>query len=223
MRALLAVSILAGAALPAAAAAQVTARADSLHSRSLSRTMRFEVVLPDGYDSTRTYPVLWLLHGFGGDDSSWLRQSRLEHYLRSYPLLVVLPDAQLSWYVNALGDPAARFEDYILKDLTKTVAARYAVDLDRQAIAGFSMGGYGALVLGLRHATHAPVGRWRVLLICVLKSSLATRERPGPPGARSALANTTSGCATGQIRPMQEEVRRVKTYLGEFVGEKGRG
>lgn len=126
-------------ALPATA--QVTARADSVYSESLGRTMRFQVVLPDGYDSTGSYPVLWLLHGFGGDDSTWLRDSRLEHYLRPYPLLVVLPAAGVSWFVNALGDPSARFEDYLLRDLTSAVHGRYAADLDRQAIAGLSMGG----------------------------------------------------------------------------------
>jgi S-formylglutathione hydrolase FrmB len=151
MRAILAAVIVAGAALSDAAASQVVVRTDSLYSPSLGRTTRFQMVLPEGYDSTRTYPLLWLLHGFGGDGSEWLVASRLEHYVRCYPLIVVLPDAGVSWYVNAISDAAARFEDYILRDLTDTVAARYPVDPDRQAIAGLSMGGYGALVLGLRH------------------------------------------------------------------------
>lgn len=150
MRALLIALVLGVAELPAGAA-QVTARADSLYSPSLGHTKRFVVVLPDGYDSTRTYPVLWMLHRYGGDESSWLKYTQLTHFLRPYPLIVVLPDAQVSWYVNALRDPAARFEDYLIRDLTETVATRYAVDLGRQAIAGFSMGGYGAVVLGLRH------------------------------------------------------------------------
>jgi hypothetical protein len=58
----------------------------------------------------------------------------------------------------------------------------------------------------------------------LLLSALLTA--PAPLAAQSLLErppNTTSGCATGQIRPMQEEVRRVKTHLGELVGEKGRG
>lgn len=150
MRALRVAALVTATAL-SSTAAQVAVQADSAHSRSLGRTMRFHVVLPNGYDSTRSYPVLWLLHGWGGDDFQWLEATRLEHYLRSYPLVAVLPSAGVSWYVNAAGDPAARFEDYILQDLTKTVAARYAIDLDRQAIAGLSMGGYGAIVLGLRH------------------------------------------------------------------------
>jgi S-formylglutathione hydrolase FrmB len=150
MRALLFASLLSVAGLPAVAA-QVTARADSLYSPSVGQTMRFVAVLPDGYDSTESYPVLWLLHGYGGNDSSWLNSTQLIHYLQPYDLVVVLPDAQLSWYVNALRDPAARFEDYFIRDLTETVGAHYAVDLARQAIAGLSMGGYGAVMLGLRH------------------------------------------------------------------------
>lgn len=150
MRTLLLALVLGVMELPTVGA-QVTARADSLYSASLGRTMRFLVVLPDGYDSTRSYPVLWLLHGYGDNDSSWLKYSQLAHYLRPYPLVVVLPDAKLSWYVNALRDPAARFEDYLIRDLTKTVSVRYSVDQARQAIAGISMGGYGAVVLGLQH------------------------------------------------------------------------
>jgi len=56
VRALLFASLLSGAGLPAAAA-QVTARADSLYSPSVGQTMRFVAVLPDGYDSTGSYPV----------------------------------------------------------------------------------------------------------------------------------------------------------------------
>jgi poly(3-hydroxybutyrate) depolymerase len=68
----------------AQSAAQVTARADSLYSASLGHTMRFVVVLPDGYDSTGSYPVLWLLHGYGGNDSDWLNNTQLTHYLRAF-------------------------------------------------------------------------------------------------------------------------------------------
>jgi S-formylglutathione hydrolase FrmB len=129
----------------------VTVLADSMNAPSLHRRVRYHVVLPVGYDSTQRYPVLWLLHGYGGDDEDWLRYTRLTRYVAPYPIVVVLPSAENSWYVNAVGDSSARYEDFIARDLYSEVRRHFAVDTRRQAIVGLSMGGYGAAMLGLRH------------------------------------------------------------------------
>jgi S-formylglutathione hydrolase FrmB len=134
-----------------AASAQVTVQTDTITPSSLRRPVEYQVVLPAGYDSTRRYPVLWLLHGYGGDDHDWMRLTALRRYVERYPIIVVLPDGENSWYVNAPSDPSAQYEDFISRDLHADVAHRYAVDTLRQAIAGLSMGGYGAIVLGLRN------------------------------------------------------------------------
>jgi S-formylglutathione hydrolase FrmB len=131
--------------------AQVAVRADSVTAPSLHRRVRYHVVLPVGYDTAQRYPVLWLLHGYGGNDEDWLRYTRLTRYVERYPIIVVLPSAENSWYVNAAGDSSARYEDFITRDLYDEVRRRFAVDTLRQAIAGLSMGGYGAAMLGLRY------------------------------------------------------------------------
>lgn len=134
-----------------AADAQSTVIADSLSTPSLGQPLRYEVLLPDSYDSTQSYPVLWLLHGLGGNETTWLTRTQLTRHIHPYPMIVVLPDARRSWYVNAGEDPTARYEDAIIEDLYHVITARYAVDTTRQAIVGNSMGGYGAAMLGLRH------------------------------------------------------------------------
>ena len=135
----------------ASAVAQVAVRTDTVESRALGRRVRYHVVLPARYDPRRTYPVLWLLHGYGGDDENWLRLTDLTREIARYPLIVVLPAARNSWYVNAARDSTSRYEDFIVRDLYADVRHRFAIDTARQAIAGLSMGGYGAVMLALRH------------------------------------------------------------------------
>ncbi|MFL5515327.1 MAG: alpha/beta hydrolase [Gemmatimonadales bacterium] len=134
-----------------AAAAQDRILADTILAPSLGHRAVYRVVLPEGYDSGFRYPVLWLLHGYGGDETDWLRQTDLVHQLRRYPILVVLPSVKNSFYVNSRADPASRYEDFVMRDLHDDVVRRYAVDTLREGIAGLSMGGYGALMLALRH------------------------------------------------------------------------
>jgi S-formylglutathione hydrolase FrmB len=134
-----------------AASAQGRVRTEYLESQALGGRARFHVLLPTGYDSTGSYPVLWLLHGLGGDDSTWLRHSEVERYTLRYPMIVVLPAAHHSFYVNSPVVPNAGYETFITQELHAAVAQRFAVDTSREAIAGASMGGYGAAVLALRY------------------------------------------------------------------------
>jgi S-formylglutathione hydrolase FrmB len=133
------------------AESQVRSLVDSLYAKSLGRTKRYSVILPAGYDQTKKYPVLYLLHGYGGNHQQWLVYSHIKEYAATLPLVIVMPDAEGSYYVNSLTVPRDRFEDYIMEDLPAVVQAKYAVDAKRQAIAGASMGGYGALMLALKH------------------------------------------------------------------------
>jgi S-formylglutathione hydrolase FrmB len=139
------------AAVTQSAAAQDRVLTDTIMASSLGHRAVYRVVLPENYDSAFRYPVLWLLHGYGGDETDWLRQTELLRELRRYPILVILPSVKNSFYVNSRADPASRYEDFVVHDLHDDVVRRYAVDTLREGIAGLSMGGYGALMLALRH------------------------------------------------------------------------
>ena len=115
------------------------------------KMMRYHVLLPVGYDAARDYPVFWLLHGYGGNDANWVDLTKLVHDAAPYQMLVVMPAVGDSWYVNAAHDSAQRVEDYMLRELPAEIGKHYSIDTTRQAIAGLSMGGYGALMLALRH------------------------------------------------------------------------
>jgi S-formylglutathione hydrolase FrmB len=131
--------------------AQQIVRVDSFYMPSLGRTKKISILLPAKYDQKNHYPVLYLLHGYSGGHDDWLTRTRLKEYTQNFPLIIVMPDAENSWYVNSVEEPNDRFEDYMVKDLPHYIQKLYSVDTTKQAIAGLSMGGYGALMLALRH------------------------------------------------------------------------
>ena len=125
---------------------------DSVASAALGRTMKYRVLLPDGYERSREqYRALYLLHGLTGDYVDWSTRTDLARLARDLPLVIVMPDGENAWYTNA-ADKGPRFEDYIADDLVKDVESKYRVIRSRygRAIAGLSMGGYGALKIGLK-------------------------------------------------------------------------
>jgi S-formylglutathione hydrolase FrmB len=123
-------------------------------SESLGQERFFNILLPANYDtSTRRYPVLYLLHGLGDDHTAWSFMTNLSGHAAAHEILVVMPDAGRSFYVNSAADPKAKFEDFIVKDLIPYVDSHFrSIPLPRaRAVAGLSMGGYGAAFLGLKH------------------------------------------------------------------------
>jgi len=127
----------------------------TFHSKSLDRDMHYLIVLPEGYhQSQQRYPVFYLLHGWAGDYQNWVTLTKLVEYSRRYPMVIVTPDAQNSWYVNSATVPSDRFEDYIATDLVHEVDAhwRTIASPQRRSIAGLSMGGYGSILFGLKHS-----------------------------------------------------------------------
>lgn len=126
------------------------------YSESVAREVVFNLILPAGYEeSGKRYPVLYMLHGRGGDLEYWPSMGVAE-FVSELDLIVVMPDAGVSWYVNwaesAEGEKNG-WEDCITKDLIGFVDANYRTIAAREgrAITGASMGGYGALLFGFLH------------------------------------------------------------------------
>jgi len=116
--------------------------------------MKYRILLPSDYGtSTQRYPVLYLLHGLQGDYTNWDTRTRLREYAAPLQLIVVMPDADDSWYLNSAARPQDRFEDYIAKDLIAEIDQKYRTMATREsrAVAGLSMGGYGALKFALKY------------------------------------------------------------------------
>lgn len=137
-------------------AVSVTSRAqdmmivDSVYSPAIGATKRFVVLLPREHDAQRPYPILYLLHGHDGSHRDWVDRTRVASFVRDIPLIVVMPDGDNSWYVRSATDERRDYETYLLNDLRRKVESTYRVDSTKRGIAGLSMGGYGALLYGLK-------------------------------------------------------------------------
>lgn len=181
------IALAAAIALPSAAQVNVTtgARWDtaSFWSQSLGVRKRLMIRLPASYaqSPSRRYPVVYHLHGLGGDEESMWRGGLIDPILDSLAaagqeMVAVTPDGDDGWYTtwNSLGDwpgcrrdfkpqegrndtvdsycvPWLHYDDYIARDLVAFVDRTWRTDprRERRAIAGISMGGYGALAIGL--------------------------------------------------------------------------
>ena len=135
-------------------------------SKTVGTTRRAVVYLPPGYSKQKKYPVLYLLHGIGGDEYEWLRNGNPERILDNLyaakkiaPMIVVLPNGRAMTDDRPTGNVMAAdkvaafatFEQDLLLDLIPFIEQRYSVIKDRKqrAIAGLSMGGGQALNFGL--------------------------------------------------------------------------
>jgi S-formylglutathione hydrolase FrmB len=122
---------------------------------SVGRTLKYNIALPAGYASSEErYPVLYLLHGLMGNYTQWAQSA--PGYAVDLDLILVMPDGGNSWYVNwsrSADGQKNNWEDYLIQDLIPHVDSRFRTIASREgrAVTGLSMGGYGAVVLGLRN------------------------------------------------------------------------
>jgi S-formylglutathione hydrolase FrmB len=116
-------------------------------SKLVNATLPYNVILPPDYDAAKTarYPVLYLLHGLTGHYTDWVGRTNIADYAVQYRIIVVTPEGNDSWYIE-------NYETYILLELIPDVQQRYRTieARDGRAIAGLSMGGYGAIKFGLK-------------------------------------------------------------------------
>ena len=137
----------------------------SMLSVKRARTMKYTVWLPAGYDEKKTYPFLYLLHGAGDDNNSWIEKGGADKIANQYladdgvPMVIIMPDALLTFYVNMEEvtnpmlqglDQIGHYEEYFFEELMPKVEEQYHCN-DKRALAGLSMGGWGTLYYGLKY------------------------------------------------------------------------
>jgi enterochelin esterase-like enzyme len=139
--------------------------AATFHSAALDQRRKVQVWLPPGYarEATTRYPVIYVLHGLGGSERDFFKLGKLESHIKGAmaaktlpPVIVVSPDGDDGYWTDHAPNgstPGPRWGAYVADDLVAWVDARYRTLADREhrAIAGVSMGGYGAFSLALTH------------------------------------------------------------------------
>jgi S-formylglutathione hydrolase FrmB len=134
-----------------------TVVSQKFQSPTLKRDWVYNVYLPDGYDTGKLrYPVMYLLHGNGGDENEWVAKGEAQKTIDKLiadglmpPAIIVLPSATTTWYV----DRKEPMETAFLKDLMPEVEGKFRIMNDRmgRVIGGVSMGGYGSLRFALKN------------------------------------------------------------------------
>ena len=128
-------------------------------SQSMHKPIKNVVILPATYnqqDTTRHWPVVYLLHGFRGRYDTWINKTQpaLPEAASHMGEIIVCPDGGFSsWYWDSPIDSTMRYETYITQELIPAIDSLYQTRPSRKgrAITGYSMGGHGALYLALRH------------------------------------------------------------------------
>ncbi len=149
---------------PFLAASQTSKVFDNLTMKSeiLKMERKYAIYLPEGYEtSQRSYPVLYLLHGGGDDQTGWVQFGEVQHIAdkaisngTATSMIIVMPDAntgQRGYFNSVKGD--WRYEDFFFGEFLPFIEKKYRIKAEKRyrAIAGLSMGGGGSFVYALRH------------------------------------------------------------------------
>jgi S-formylglutathione hydrolase FrmB len=124
----------------------------TFHSGALKREMPYRVFLPAQIPAGQKLPVVYLLHGNGGGFRNWSDYSDVSKYA-AQGLILIMPDGNSSYFMNAVEKPRDKYEDYLMQDLIGDVEGRFPAKPGRanRAVVGVSMGGFAAVTLALRH------------------------------------------------------------------------
>jgi putative tributyrin esterase len=122
-------------------------------AKALRKSTSMTVIVPETAERQPPFPVLYLLHGLSHDHGAWLRNTNVYRYASEHSLIVVMPDGQRNFYCNDPRPDGLAFEDHIIHDVIPFIDRTFPTLAQRsaRAIAGMSMGGYGAMMLALRH------------------------------------------------------------------------
>lgn len=125
------------------------------YSPSMKKSIKAVVVTPNTYNKEKSYPVLYLLHGYSGDHKAWINNMTSTKSLADqHQFIIVSPDGAFSsWYFDSLVDSTFKYETYVAHELTEWIDKSYKTIASREgrAITGLSMGGHGGLYLGFRN------------------------------------------------------------------------
>ena len=167
-----------------------TARAESVMtveshpSVALGRDFPFTVYLPDGYErGDLRYPVLYLLHGAGGDENAWARDGGIKATADALiaggaipPAIIVMPGCRTCWWVDGATDKA---ETAFWSELVPAVQRRFRTIETRggRLVAGLSAGGYGAVRFAMRYPD-------RIAAVAALSPAIYAETPPAISSAR---------------------------------------
>ena len=127
----------------------------SIPSRAMGKSYKTTVVTPDEYkNSSKNFPVVYLLHGWSGDNTDWVKQTPVEELADKYGVILVAPDGDYDkWYIDSKINKNSKFSTFVGKEIVEYIDKNYQTIAKKEgrAVTGLSMGGFGALYLTIKH------------------------------------------------------------------------
>lgn len=184
-------------------------------SALLGKPINYRILYPVRYQSPdkreKRFPVLYLLHGLTGHSSNWIEKTRIALYATHYDLFIVMVEGNDGWYTDSATIPADKYESYILKELLPDVEKRFRVSQERtgRAVAGLSMGGYGAMKFGLKYPEM--FGLVAAMSGAFNAASLTEKDLEGPAFIRDSILNAfgPAGSSTRSANDVLKLTREV--------------
>jgi len=132
----------------------------TLQSNILNGSISYAVLLPKDYDTSKSsYPVVYLLHGMGDDETAWYEGGDITYYVDFYsaetvPMIYVMPQGFNTYWVNKYNGDYP-YMDMMVMELVPAIDKQFRTikDAQHRAVMGYSMGGYGALILPAKNPT----------------------------------------------------------------------
>lgn len=130
----------------------------SVQSTMLNRAINYAVLLPPEYENSNdSFPVVYLLHGFGDNEKAWYQGGNIQFYADKYaletgPVIYVMPQGFNTYWVNKYNGNYP-YMDMLVNELLPEVDTKFRTrkDPSQRAVMGYSMGGYGAFILPAKH------------------------------------------------------------------------
>jgi putative tributyrin esterase len=189
-------------------------------SKLVGKTLPYNVVLPVDYDQpaskNKRYPVVYLLHGLSGHYTDWLEKTKLVDYAAAYDFIIVMPEGNDGWYTDSASVLSNKYESYILQELIPDVEERFRASSEREgrAIAGLSMGGYGAIKFGLKHPDKFA---FAASLSGAFGAASWTEQDLKDPGSRRDSVLQTFGPANSGTRAVNDVLKLAREAKPEAL------
>jgi putative tributyrin esterase len=207
------------AELPRCCPSRACVQTVQFRSSLVNVVLPYRAIVPANYTAKeqerQRYPVLYLLHGLTGHFDNWVAMTKLKEYATAYKFIIITPEGNDGWYTDSATVPTAKYESYILQELIPDVQRRYRTIETREgrAIAGLSMGGYGALKFGIKYPQ---LFAFAASLSGALGAAAWTENdlsRFGSARMRSVLE--TFGQAGSQTRAANDLMKLVREFPSE--------
>ena len=185
----------------------------------MAREMPYRVILPINYKNSNEktfYPVVYLLHGLTGHFDNWTDKTKLAEYAAQYNYIIIMPEGANGWYTDSTAAANDEYESYISQELISEIDKKFRTLADKKhrAIAGLSMGGYGAIKFGLKNPEmFALVGSFSG----ALGAASWTEKEIGAKGAIAESILGVFGAADSETRRQNDIFKLVRELPADKI------